>query len=144
MPQCYFLTVCASSAIDQTSNNVSLFNVVEQINVHPRAGHPPNGLLPLEIHAYWRLMSGEQGQPFETRFVLVAESGLETSSTTFRHRPLTSRFRTRTMGIPFPPVFGEYVLRVDFRSNEEDSWQRAQPEWPFSIRLAETAPATTH
>jgi hypothetical protein len=144
VPTCYFLAVCGGSSVDQHTNNVSLFNIVEQVNIRPQAGPPPNGILPLEIHAYWRVGHAEQGQQFETRFVLVAESGLESPSSTFRHRPVTGRFRTRTVGVPYPPVFGEYTLYVDFRATEDDSWERAVPRWPLSIRLAEPKPTTTH
>jgi hypothetical protein len=144
VPNCYFLTVCGGSAVDQHTNNVSLFNLVEQINVRPQAGPPPNGLLPLEIHAYWRLTHLEHGKEFETRFVLVADTGLETPSSTFRHRPVTGRFRTRTVGVPYPPVFGEYSLHVDSRSNEDEPWERSALRWPLSIRVIEPKPTTTH
>lgn len=144
MPNCYFLAICGGSAVDQHSNNVSLFNVVEQVNIAPNAGQPPRGMLPLEIHAYWRLANPELGSEFETRFVLVADTGLETPSSTFRHRPVTTRFRTRTVGVPYPPVFGEYLLFVDHRAGLEADWQRSTTRWPVSIRLAEPKPATTH
>ena len=32
MPSCYLLAVCGGSSLDQHSNNVTLFNLVEQIN----------------------------------------------------------------------------------------------------------------
>jgi hypothetical protein len=144
VPNCYFLTVCGGSAVDQHSNNVSLFNLVEQVNVAPNAGQPPRGLLPLEIHAYWRLPGGEHSREFESRFVLVADTGLETPSSTFRHRPVTSRFRVRTVGVPYPPVFGEYLLFVDHRVDSDAQWERSSVRWPISIRLAEPRPAMTH
>lgn len=144
MPSCYFLTVCGGSSVDQHSNNVSLFNVVEQVNVNPNATEPPHGLLPLEIHAYWRLTPDEIGEHFETRFVLVADTGLETLSSVFRHRPVTKRFRTRVMGVPYPPVFGEYALHVDWRRDEQRPWERGALHWPILIQVAETRPQTTH
>lgn len=144
MPSCYFLTVCGGSSVDQHSNNVSLFNVVEQVNVNPNATEPPQGLLPLEIHAYWLLFPDEIGEHFETRFVLVADTALETPSSVFRHRPVTKRFRTRVMGVPYPPVFGEYVLYVDWRRDDQRPWERCGLHWPISIQVAETRPPTTH
>jgi hypothetical protein len=57
---------------------------------------------------------------------------------------VTARFRTRTLGVPFPPVFGEYQLLVDHRAGAEADWQRSNIRWPVSIRLAEPKPATTH
>jgi hypothetical protein len=144
VPDCYFLTVCGGSSVDQHSNNVSLFNLVEQVNVHPNAQQVPRGMLPLEIHAYWSLLPQQVGEDFQARFVLVAETGLETASTTFRHRPTTLRFRSRTMGVPYPPVFGDYTLCVDFRRADDDDWHRTNARWPLRIRLGEAKPAVTH
>jgi hypothetical protein len=94
------LTVCLGSSVDQQSNNVSLFSLVEQINVPEGAPPPPHGMVPLEVHAYWRLAPAEVSETFEMRFVLVAPTGLETSSDVFKHRSVTDRFRTRTLGLP--------------------------------------------
>ncbi len=144
VPNCYFLSVCSGSAVDQQSNNVSLFNLVEQVNVPPNAPAPPRGLIPLEIHAYWRLLPDEVGEEFETRFVMEATTGLETPSPTFRHRPSVARFRTRVMGVPFPPVLGSYTLHVDWRSSEAHEWQRTSASWPMNLRELERRPQTTH
>ena len=85
MPQCYLLGISAGSSLDQQSNNVSLFNLVEQVNVPPGAPPPPNNLLPLELHAYFRLAPDELGSTLEMRFALVADTGLETLSEVVRH-----------------------------------------------------------
>ena len=108
MPRCYFLTVCGGSSVDQHSNNVTLFNLVEQINVPPGAPPPPHGLVPLEIHAYFHVGQEELGRDFEVRFVMTAATGLETPTDAFVHRAVTPRFRTRTLGLPFPPVAVPY------------------------------------
>src|SRR5258706_2626007 len=124
MPKCYFLSVCSGSSVDQHSNNVTLFNLVEQINVPPGAPPPPHGVVPLEIHAYLELAPDEVGRDIEIRFVMVAASGVGTPSVTFHHRPITPRFRTRTFGLPFPPVAGLYTVRLDHRRRGEDRWHR--------------------
>lgn len=143
VPSCYFLTVCAASSVDQHSHNVSLFNLVEQINVPPGAPAPPNGAIPIEMHAYWRLAS-ESGEDFHVRFVLVAESGLETPSATFHYRATGARFRTRTVGLPYPPVLGAYTLRIDWRSDDEQAWQREAVSWPVHLTEIERRPRVTH
>lgn len=143
VPSCYFLSVCASSSVDQHTNNVSLFNLVEQINLSAGAAPPPNGLVPIEMHAYWQLET-EETTDFEVRFVMVAQTGLETSSTTYRHRGVRGRFRTRTIGLPFPPVLGAYTLRVDWRYREEQPWHREAPSWPVSLQEIERKPRVTH
>ena len=144
MPSCYFLTVCAGSSVDQQTNNVTLFNLIEQITAPPGVPAPPRGLLPLEIHAYFSLRGQELGQGFEVRYVLVADSGLEHPSETFSHRSPTPHLRTRTAGLPFPPVAGSYVLRVDWRMGSEQGWRREPIAWPMLVVEAQPPPAVTH
>lgn len=143
VPSCYFLTVCVGSSVDQHTNNVSLFNVIEQITVPPDVPPPPNGVIPVEVHVYWRAEQGEES-PFEARFVMVADTGLETPSPVQRHVRITGRLRTRTMGLPFPPVMGRYTLRVDWRFEGEETWQRDALAWPINLQEGERKPRVTH
>ena len=115
MAHCYLLCVTTGSAIDRQSNNVSLFSLVEQINLPANSPPPPRGLLPVEIHAYFQLPESQVNREFELRFALRAETGLETLSDVFRHRITAPRFRVRTLGLPYPPVMGQYSLQVDVR-----------------------------
>jgi hypothetical protein len=145
VPRCYLLAASTGSSVDQHSNNVTLFNLVEQINVAPGAPPPPGGVLPLEIHAYYELGAPEIGQAFSTRFALVARaSGLETFSDVFSHKAVTARYRTRVMGLPFPPVTGQYDLRVDWRFQEARGWTREAIAWPVAIVEADPRPRVTH
>lgn len=144
MPRCYLLSVCSGSSLDQVSNNVSLFNLVEQLNVPPNAPPPPGGIVPLEVHAYFAFAQNELNDPFEVRFAMVAEQGLETYSETFTHRSSTMRFRTRTLGLPFPAVPGQYLLRVDLRPQGIGQWKRAESAWPIAIVEATPRPTVTH
>lgn len=143
MPRCYLLAVCAGSSLDQQSNNVTLFNLVEQLNVPPGAPPPPGNVIPLEMHAYFVLAPQEIGSQFDVRFAMVASSGLETFSEAFSYRSVTPRFRTRTAGLPFPPVVGQYELRVDVRSGG-GSWTRDAAFWPIAIVEATPRPTVTH
>ncbi len=92
--KCYLLAVCSGSSLDQHSNNITLFNLVEQLNFPPHA-HPPEGTrLPLEIHAYFELRPEEIDQRFDVRFALVESNGLETltnPSSTSRRRRVIAR-----------------------------------------------------
>jgi hypothetical protein len=144
LPQCYFLAVCSGSSVDQNTNNATLFNLVEQINVPPGAPPPPQGLIPLEIHAYFQLDPRELNVSFQLRFVMVASSGLETPTDAFTHRCPSPRFRTRTLGLPFPPVVGQYDLRVDWRMEGSPSYVRAAPAWPITILEVDSTPRITH
>lgn len=145
MPQCYLLLSCSGSSVDQHTNNVTLFNLVEQINVPQGAPPPPRGLVPVEIHAYFYVGQQELGRDFEVRFVMVASTGLETPTDTFTHRSVTPRYRTRTLGLPFPPVAGQYELRADVRMAGEETFRREPVSWPVSIvELTPEARAMVH
>lgn len=139
MPSCYLLTLCSGSSLDQHSNNVSLFNLVEQINFRSGTTPTPGTLIPLEVHAYFDFAPNEFGFSFELRFVLVSmETSLETPSDTFSYRSMTARFRTRTLGMPLPPVVGAYQLRVEWRTTGTHVWSREPLAWPIAI--VETSP----
>jgi hypothetical protein len=144
MPKCYLLTLCGGSSLDQQSNNVTLFNVVEQVNVPENQQPPPGALLPLEIHAYFQLGPLEMNQRFEVRFALVASSGLETFTDSFQHRSPSPRYRTRTLGLPAPPVVGTYELRIDWRQTGSDDWRREPIAWPLVVATAQPRTETVH
>ena len=144
MPRCYLLLSCSGSAVDQHSNNVTLFNLVEQINVPPGAPPPPRGLVPVEVHAYFHVGQNELSRDFEIRFVMVASTGLETPTDAFTHRAVTPRYRTRTFGLPFPPVAGHYELRLDWRYVGEESFRREAPAWPITIVEESPQPHAVH
>jgi len=76
---------------------------------------------------------------------MVASSGLETPSVGYKHRPVTTRFRTRTVGLPYPPVLGHYQLQVDYRFDEDEDWQRCPIKWPLRLHTIERlAERVTH
>lgn len=141
MPHCYLLCVTTGSAIDRQSNNVSLFSLVEQINLPPNAPPPPRGLLPVEIHAYFQLADSQVNRDFELRFALRAETGLETLSDVFRHRITAARFRVRTLGLPYPPVMGQYSLQVDVRVLGEPSVPTPTPGFSSATLSSTLSPS---
>jgi hypothetical protein len=144
MPQCYLIALSAGSSLDQHSNNITLFNLVEQVNVPRGAPPPPGRRVPLEIHAYLRLSPGEMGREFQMRFALVSSTGLETYTDPVTHRGATTRLRTRSLGVPFPPLLGHYDLRVDFRANSDTEWTRDATSWPIAFLEIEQKPKVTH
>jgi hypothetical protein len=146
VPNCYLLTLCSGASLDQHSNNVSLFNLVEQINFRPGTTPEPGTLIPLEVHAYFHFARSELGFSFDVRFVLVSvETALETSSDTFNYRSSTPRFRTRTLGLPLPPVVGAYELRVEWRVVGSHAWTREPLVWPIAlVEMSPEPPRITH
>jgi hypothetical protein len=144
MPKCYLVAVSGGSSLDQHSNNITLFNLVEQLNFPKHAPPQPGALLPLELHAYFQLAATELNQRFEIRFVLVGTTGLETPTEAFSHRSTTLRYRTRTFGLPAPPIAGSYELCVDSRPAGSETWTRDTSSWPLLVVHSEPRPAVTH
>jgi hypothetical protein len=144
MPKCYFLTLCGGSSLDQHSNNVTLFNIVEQVNLQPNQDPPPGAYLPLEVHAYFLLGPGELSQPFDVRFALVAPTGLELLTDATSHKSTTPRYRTRSLGLPAPAVPGSYQLCVDIRQPGTDTFTRDSSTWPLVVARLEPRPAVVH
>lgn len=144
MPNCYLLALTAGSSLDQGSNNITLFSLVEQINLRPGTSPPPGHKIPLEIHAYFRLDGREMGQSVSIRFALVGQSGLETYTDTMTHRVATARFRTRSVGLPSPAALGQYDLRVEFRLGEDGDWTRDPISWPIAFVESNPSPPITH
>jgi hypothetical protein len=144
MPKCYFLTLCGGSSLDQHSNNVTLFNIVEQVNLQHNVDPPPGAFLPLEVHAYFMLGPQELQQPFEMRFALVAPSGLELLTDPTPHKSSTPRYRTRSLGLPAPSVPGNYQLCVDLKQPGQDGFTRESLHWPLVVARLEPRPAVVH
>lgn len=144
MPKCYFLTLCAGSSLDQHSNNVTLFNLVEQVNLQPNVDPPPGAFLPLEVHAYFVMGPGDLSQTFDVRFALVAPTGLELLTDATAHKSSTPRYRTRSLGLPAPIIPGNYQLFVDIRQPGTDSFSRESLSWPLVVARLEPRPAVVH
>jgi len=134
VPHCYLLAICSGSSVDRHSNNATLFNLVEQINLRPDSPPPAGTLIPVEVHAYFVCAPHEIGFDFELRFALVSEdSGLESLSDVFSHKSPTARYRTRTLGLPLPPIVGNYTLCLDWRPKGAESFRRESLTWPLTI-----------
>lgn len=147
MSFCYLLVVTSGSSVDRQSNNVSLFGLVEQVNVRAGSPRPPGGILPVEVHAYFQLSEDKRDEQFELRLVLASDSGLETIGEPFKNRGGAARFRVRSIGLPYPPVPGNYTVRIEFRTVDalqERAWERQTAAWPLTFREMEARPAVTH
>jgi hypothetical protein len=144
MPKCYFLALCVGSSLDQQSNNVTLFNVVEQVNLPGNIEPPPNAFLPLEVHAYFTLDPSELQQTFEMRIALVAPTGLEMLTDPTQHRSSTLRYRTRSLGLPAPVIAGNYEIRVDVRPPGGTAFTRDRLAWPLTVTRVEPRPSVVH
>jgi hypothetical protein len=134
MPDCYLLAVCVNSSLDSSTNNWSLFNLVEQVSAEQ---FPLN--LTFETHVYWTFSPSEYETDFEGRLVLKCGTE-ETSSRPFGMRSSTPRFRQRIVGLPIPHA-GNYALCVEYRRQGQEDWTRCGAFWPLQIEARPTGTA---
>jgi hypothetical protein len=132
MPDCYLLAVAEGSSLDQHSNNLSLFSLVEILRLRPPPNAPP--IAPFEIHSYWQLSPDEIGVTFEWRLVFVAPDNEVPWEKVFEFRSPTVRHRFRVFGFPVL-VSGQIRLQVDWRESGTQQWQRCDVFWPIEIEV---------
>jgi hypothetical protein len=134
--------VCARSSIDSESNNISLFDVLEQLTLQ---GPLPEGrgqlAIPHEIVSLWTRERLDEGATGESRIKMVAPSGWTTEGRTIQ-LDLTRFNRLRTRGRPAAlPVEGSglYWIVTEFRPGPGTEWQEVARA-PLELRM-EVAPA---
>ena len=76
MIQHVWTVICGQSSVDSKSNNLSLFNVLEEITAEPHPGTPVAGIpllmLPFEIVTLWRRFPLEEPAKGSARILLHA------------------------------------------------------------------------
>jgi len=117
--------VCSHSVIDVETKNVSLHNVVEQLNVPEELRTETMLGYPLEVVSLWSRAEPHTSAVGEARVVLVAPSGRELGSGSYaidlsEHERFRSRIRLR--GVPAEGP-GRYVFKVYLRSEGETDWK---------------------
>ncbi len=118
--------LCSSSSIDSDSNNISLFNVLERINIEgPKDDE--RGILPIEMEFISLWMQGDKPGRGFARVLIQGPSGeipptnellVDLSGDTI------ARFRTRHkfLGLPFVG-FGTYWFHAELKLDGEEKWQ---------------------
>lgn len=125
MIQHIWSVACSHSSIDTETNNVSLLNVVEQINPVGLAADA-KGILPMQIEivSLW-MRDGVPGRGFARMVIEAPDSVLEpTDEMMIDLSPeATTRFRSRLRlaGVPFEG-YGIYWFRVEYREGPGEEW----------------------
>lgn len=144
VPSCYLITLCSGASLDQHSNNISLFNLVEQIYLPATISSTKRRIIPLEVHAYLRLQTDELNRIFEFRYALVSQNGLDAYSEPITHQIKTMRYRMRSIGLPMPLVVGEFSLHLEYRLQGDSEFIRDRLAWPLHFKQDEVKPSVTH
>ncbi len=114
-------------AIDRDTNNISLFNVIEQVQVaaalSPEIGGYP--LIGFELVTLWSRSKPDAPARGEGRVVISSPSGELLAELPY-NIDLTAhertRQRTRFVGIPAKGS-GKYRFQTEFRQDDNDKWE---------------------
>jgi len=134
----YLLSLCVGSALDSTTNNFSLFNLIENLGLHSDALGQVVGI---EMHFYVMVDAAARNAEFEARIVRVEEKGAIETGELFAFRTGEgAHFRIRT-GFRVPQAYGDYLLHAEWRRKGEETWHVDSAVWPLAVRpLAPPAP----
>ncbi len=117
--------LCSRSVIDSERNNISLLDVIEQINVVGPAPPPGNVLLQSELVSLWARSDPKTPANSEGRIRLIGPDGKQLTQSLFPvNLTAFERLRTRAT-ISVIPILssGRYWIAVDLRENGEDAWK---------------------
>jgi hypothetical protein len=133
--------LCQSAAIDKDSNNVSLFNVLEEVHVaaelpqEPSPGMEMSGLAPLpsELVTLWERTDPDVPEHGYGRIKLILPNGKSWQAGT-HEVDLTRFIRLRSRGsIPGIPIGGEGVYRFVIEGKGEDGEWVQMFELPLQV-----------
>ena len=130
MPRFYFVGVCMDSSLDQASNNFSLFNLVEQVQV-PKLPIA----LPAEVHIYAEFEEAERGRPHELRITLEDEQGtIVWQSQASTIISAAARYRTVGQGLRLlRPGLCRVVAEIRPAGDVNQPWARSPMAWPVQV-----------
>jgi len=118
--------VCSRVVIDRESNNASLQNVVDQINVQGEIAAGTLLAVPFEIVSLWIRTDPEEAGTGEARVSLIAPSDKQLGSFDYpislsdheRHRGVL-----RSQGLIYEGP-GRYTYRVELRVDPQGEWRQ--------------------
>src|SRR3989344_7491217 len=129
---CVWGLVCSLSSLDQQRNNLSLFNVIDQINLpsevyeQAKKGQPVGVQIPIEVVMLWRraidTKIDDRALAFDTQVELIDPNGKSLikilTKVQFSSFNRINRIRLQGNGI-FVTIPGDYVFEVSYKTLEE-------------------------
>ena len=128
MPECYLLAVCMNSSLDASTNNYSLFTLVEEF-----ATNEFPVILPMELHAYWHFDPHEVNVDFEFRVVFISSVDKVHPSSPIALKSPSPRYRLRNRSLPIVEP-ADYKIQVEWREQDSPEWTRCHIFWPFNAQ----------
>jgi hypothetical protein len=140
MPILEYAIPCQLISIDQRTNAVSLFNIIETLEVVRRPGETSDevrarSLVPIEVVTLWRrLEEDDENSPLTQVLTLTAPDGSEEDLSRIRFR--IPHFRHR-IHVQLPPLDvgqeGDHLLRVYLGSPGDADKGDLQFEYPIRV-----------
>lgn len=133
MPRAYLIAVCSASALDQRSNNFSLFGLIEQVQLREFPF-----VAPFEVHVYYEFDEVDLGRPYEVRLELFDQQAARVwhsawigmTSPSRRHRMVLGGIR-----IPNAAYFHLHSVHRVAGAAVDDSVRSSG--WPLEVSQAE-------
>ncbi len=142
--------LCARTVIDSETNNISLIDVLEQLNL--KVEPVPDGKvglvpIPYEVVSFWRRTRSNEPTQGRARLRLLAPDGKEIGPAHEVQLDLSAhpRLRSRARGLGIPVlVSGEYHFTVELQSEDGGTWDEvARIPLQVTIEPAEGAGPVT-
>ncbi len=116
--------LCGKSSIDRETNNISLFEVVEQLQVGGWAGEPADVPIPLELVTLWSRVQPDKPSRGEARIILETPGGHRGISQSHavdlrKYHRVRNRARIPTIRIEGS---GVYSFVVELRQQDKEEW----------------------
>lgn len=131
MPTAYLVAVAEGSSLDRDTGNLTLFKLLEQLQVVPEARFP--AVVPYEVHSCWEFADAERGQTYEAR--MVTDGAFRMASEPISFRAEKSRMRLRMSGLGLPSL-GQVRVTVEIRPGGGSTWLSSGISWPLLVEQA--------
>src|SRR3954470_8474388 len=133
MPSPQFITCAASGSTDEKTGLLSLFGLVESIEVTPDPLGSPPPALKLRVDAVWRRDDSDAvGDLFESEIALIAPNGVELrifKSTSFLMPNYFHRSSLPSVTLREFPMEGLYRWEARVRKAGAAEWSHRQSYW---------------
>ena len=128
----YLLVLSSGSSIDRTSNNVSLFNLIEVLGLQQEA---LGEVIPeLQMHLHVIVEPSARNSDFEARIMRVEAQGHVEAGNSFGFRTGEGAHLRVVTGFRLPRGYGDYLLHAEWRRKGEETWNADGATWPLQIR----------
>ncbi|HMD89375.1 MAG TPA: hypothetical protein VKF38_09455 [Anaerolineaceae bacterium] len=128
--------ICSNAIIDQDTNNISIFNILEQVSIPAEAANSQAIAINVELLTLWIRSDLSKPASGMSRVNLIAPQG-EVIQSDDSQLDLSQfeRLRSRSLyqGLPYKGE-GVYQFVVEYRPAEDANWQKVA-SIPLKVKL---------